>query len=110
MKMITISNCASASTKPGHMSMLERRELRGVIAMRGRRVRSAPGVFRQSGDSAGDDADVAAQVLHALLTALDDVFAEPRDISFDVAQMVAEHVIVAERIFDRLGKSSEVRP
>jgi hypothetical protein len=35
MKMITISNCASASTNPGQMSMLERRELRVVIAMRG---------------------------------------------------------------------------
>jgi hypothetical protein len=34
MKMITINSCARASTKPGQMSMLERRELRGAIAMR----------------------------------------------------------------------------
>ena len=55
------------------------------------RARSAPGVFDKSGDRAGDDADIAAQVLHALLPALDDVFAEPRDIGFDVAQMIAQH-------------------
>jgi hypothetical protein len=31
--MITIKSCARASTKPGQMSMLERREFRGATAM-----------------------------------------------------------------------------
>src|SRR5689334_24711748 len=108
MKMITISNCASASTKPGQMSMLERREPRGAIAMNFLKpLRSAPDVFRQGGNGSCDDADITAQIVHALLAALDDVLAEPRDIGFDVAQMVAQHVIVSERVLYRFRETGK---
>src|SRR5262252_1623472 len=107
MKMITINSCARASTKPGQMSMLERRALRGAIGIVGRTVGSAPGVFRQGGNGARDNTDVVAQILDALLSALDHVFAEPSHVGFDIPQVIAQHVVMSEGVLHRLGQSGE---
>src|SRR5712672_2136101 len=106
--MITINSWARASTKPGQMSMLERREPLGALAMGlERRRRSAPGLFGEGGDRTGDNADVAAQVLNALLPALDDVLTETRDIGLDVAEMAAQHVVVPKGALGDIGKPGQ---
>src|SRR6516225_5774729 len=96
MKMITISSCARASTKPGQMSMLERREVLWVTIAQGV-VGSASAVFGEGGDGAREDADLGAQLLNALSAALRHVLGQAREVGLDVAQMAAQHVIVPER-------------
>src|SRR5260221_657687 len=86
--MITMTSCDRASTKPGQMSMLERR-------------------WRREG-GAGQEADLAADLLHRLAAALRDVLVDPRQIGLDVAQMPTR-VVMPERAAARLREAREHR-
>ena len=86
IKIITINSCDRASTKPGQMSMLERRGFRRAIGMSGELFRgSAPALFGQCRDGAGENADFAAQFLHALRAALRQILGQARGVALDVA-------------------------
>src|SRR4029077_1162018 len=105
--MITIKSCARASTKPGQMSMLDRREFRAAMAIAYLAMRSAPALFGEAGDCAGEYADLRAQLLDALGTTLGHVLGQPCEVGLDVAQMAAQHIIMPERALRDIGQTSE---
>src|SRR5215472_9027553 len=106
MKMITISSWARASTKPGQMSMLERREVLCVTMARGV-MRSASALLGEGGDGACEDADLRAQLLNALGAALRHVLGQAREVGLDVAQMAAQHVVVPDRALGDIGEAGQ---
>src|SRR5439155_2606216 len=112
IKMITIKSCAKASTKPGQMSMLGRRERRLARAMMAgacEKRRRSPTVLGEGGNRAGEQPDLAAQLLHALCPALGDIFGQPGHVSLDIAKMGAQDIVLAEGVFGDRGQPGELR-
>src|SRR5260370_270561 len=69
----------------------------------------SPSLLGESGDRAGQQPDLGAQLLHALRPALGDIFGQPGQIGFDVAQMGAQDVVLAQRVFGDRGEPGERR-
>src|SRR6185436_12242154 len=59
---------------------------------------SAAAFLGEGGDGAGQQADFAAQFLHALRPALGDVLDQASEVGLDVAQMGAQHVVLSCRV------------